>query len=96
MLRPFDYNQSDYATEPGWAGPGTVRDSLGMLLCAANASDPASGNATTCACSQWVRADTSPLVPKSPFLAKFVCREPVLAMIIVFHGCENSQKGAGL
>jgi len=53
MLRPFDYNQSDYATEPDWAGPGTVRDSLGMMVCAANASDPASGNATTCACSQW-------------------------------------------
>ena len=53
MLRPFDYNQSDYAAEPGWAGPGTVRDSLGVLVCAANASDPASGNATTCACSQW-------------------------------------------
>eukprot|EP01043_Picozoa_sp_COSAG02_P095892 COSAG02_NODE_32218_length_520_cov_0.591449_1_plen_159_part_01 len=53
MLRPFDYNQSDYAAEPGWAGPGTVRDSLGILVCAANASDPASGNATTCACSQW-------------------------------------------
>ena len=42
MLRPFDYNQSDYATEPDWAGPGTVRDSLGMMVCAANASDPAS------------------------------------------------------
>ena len=53
MLRPFDYNQSDYATEPDWAGPGTVRDSLGMMVCAANASDLASGNATTCACSQW-------------------------------------------
>lgn len=53
MLRPFDYNQSDYAQEPGWAGPGTMRDSLGLLVCAVNASDPASGNATTCACSQW-------------------------------------------
>lgn len=53
MLRSFDYNTSDYAPEPDWAGPGMMQDSLGMLVCAANASDPASGNATTCACSSW-------------------------------------------
>eukprot|EP01050_Picozoa_sp_SAG11_P022212 SAG11_NODE_4143_length_2042_cov_1.680391_2_plen_300_part_00 len=64
MLRPFDANTSNWAPEPGWAGPGPIHDSLGLMVCAANGSAlpggaPGGGNAgiygnaTTCECQGW-------------------------------------------
>lgn len=64
MLRPFDDNSSSWAPEPGWAGPGPIHDSLGLMVCAANNSALPGGaagggnagmhgNATTCECLGW-------------------------------------------
>jgi sialate O-acetylesterase len=34
LLRSFDSNSSNWAPEPGWAGPGPIHDSLGLMVCA--------------------------------------------------------------
>ena len=61
LLRPFDFNASNWAPEPDWAGPGPIHDSLGLMVCAANATRNSKlpgaqgvrGNASTCECVGW-------------------------------------------
>ncbi|CAK0871817.1 unnamed protein product [Prorocentrum cordatum] len=53
MLRPFNANLSSWS-EPGRnLGWTAARDSLGTMVCVANASAPELGNATTCMCQGW-------------------------------------------